>query len=295
MNTPVNNEIQWRYDLLEAIGGQVINYGIDPALLQYWRIYGGQQGIWVDKQRTAILTDDGRGLAVGLIHKGNIYPDDFDETGVIYHYPVTARPPARDIGEIEAVKNCHRLNVPLFVIKVSELASSKRDVYFGYVTMWDDRAKVFIIEFGTSDILAANQEERLFELKVLQPKGLYQATTRPGQAAFRIAVFCRYSPQCAVCEMAVIELLDAAHLVSKAEDGNDDPRNGLPLCALHHRAFDKCLFAIEPGGFAVETKRNGPDRYELGITKDALEYEMPPHPSALEYRWERWVRECGGE
>lgn len=297
MNTSVNNEVQWRFDLLGLLGGQVINYAIDPALLRDWGIYGGQQGIWVNKQRTAALTENGNGLAVSLLHKGHIYPDDFDETGVIYHYPVTNRPPSRDIGEIEAVKNCCRLGVPLFVITVSPMQPTKRDVYFGYVTMWDDRAKIFIIEFGTNNPLLTNQEaEQAFELKAHRPREPYEVAKRPVQAAFRIAVFRRYGPQCAVCEMAVIELLDAAHLVSKADDGIDDPRNGLPYCALHHRAFDTNLFAIEPDGYAVETRRHGPSRTELGITKDNLTHlRANPHPIALSYCWTRWMRTIGSD
>ena len=41
-------------------------------------------------------------------------------------------------------------------------------------------------------------------------------------------------------------LLDAAHLRPYADKGSDDPRNGLVLCATHHRAFDKRLFGFIP-------------------------------------------------
>jgi hypothetical protein len=296
MNAVVSEEVKWRYDLLTEIGGKTANYSVDPSTLRDWRIYGGQQGIWVDKQRTAPLTDDGNGLAVGLLHKGNVYPDDFDETGVIYHYPVTNRPQSRDIGEIEAVKNCSRLQVPVFVITVSQVDTTKRDIYFGYVTMWDDRAKVFIIEFGLNETtIVAKETGEPFELKVAAPKETYEVTKRPTQAAFRIAVVRRYGAQCAVCEIAVIDLLDAAHLVSKAEEGSDDPRNGLPLCALHHRAFDKELFTIRPDTLSVVTKQYGPSTSELGITKDALGHlKAKPHHSALGYRWEKWLKASGG-
>jgi putative restriction endonuclease len=288
----IRNEIQWRYDLLAEIGGKPANYAVDPAILRDWRIYGGQQGIWVDKQRTAAITDDGNGIAVGLLHKGNIYPDDFDETGVIYHYPVTNRPPSRDLGEIESVKNCGRLKVPVFVITLSPVEQSKRDVYFGFVTMWDDRAKVFIVEFGTDQkLIAAKEADKPFVLQTHEPKATYEATSRPGQAAFRIAVFRRYGAQCAVCEMSIIDLLDAAHLVSKSEEGSDDARNGLPLCVLHHRAYDKGLFAINPNNLSLILKPLGPSKSELGVTKnDICHLGASPHPSALEYAWENWLR-----
>lgn len=294
-NKAVIEEVKWRYDLLAEIGGKVANYGVNPATLRDWRVYGGKQGIWVDKQRTARLTRDGNGLAVSLLHKGTIYPNDFDETGVIYHYPATRRPQSRDRGEIEAVKNCGRLNVPVFVITVSEVDPSRRDVYFGYVTMWDDRAKVFIVEFGIDQTTIASKEsDKPFELTVSERKEKYEVTKRPDQAAFRIAVIRRYGAQCAVCEMAVIELLDAAHLVSKAENGSDDPRNGLPFCALHHRAFDKGLFSIRPDS-SFATRPHGPSKSELGITRDDLSHlKAKPHQLALSHCWEKWLRENGG-
>jgi putative restriction endonuclease len=287
----IADEIEWRRGLLAEIGGRSANYGIPPSLIRDWNIYGGQQGIWVDKARTGALTHDGNGLAVCLLHKGDIYPDDFDETGVIYHYPATNRPRSRDLGEIEAVKNCCKLKVPVFVITVSPDNKSARDVYFGYVTLWDDRAKVFIIEFGLDhrpDTTAKTEEP--FELKVQQPKVTYEATKRPNQSAFRIAVFGRYGPRCAVCEMSVIDLMDAAHLVPKSESGTDDPRNGLPLCALHHRAFDKYLFAIDPQSHKVILKPNGPSASDLCITKQSIGHlRARPHQDSLRNCWEDWM------
>ena len=293
MAETLEDEIKWRNDLLVEIGGKSANYAIDPSFLRVWRIYGGQQGIWVDKQRTSTITEDGNGLAVSLLHKGNIYPDDFDESGVIYHYPVTNRPQSRDAGEIDAVKNCSRLKVPVFVITLSHIEPSKRDVYFGYVTMWDDHAKVFIVEFGTDEkTIIAEETDIPFQLKIHEPKAKYETTRRPDQAAFRISVIRRYGVQCAVCEMTVIDLIDAAHLVSKAEDGTDDPRNGLPMCVLHHRAFDKGLFAINPSKLSLETKPLGPSKLELGITKNDLRHlQAKPQQNALLYCWEKWQKE----
>lgn len=286
---PIAQEIKWRNDLLAEIGGRAANYRIDPTTLRDWGIYGGQQGIWVDKGRTAPLTEDGNGLAVSLLHKGDVYPDDFDETGVIYHYPATKRPRARDLGEIAAVKNCSRLHVPVFVITVTEDDKSKRDVFFGYVTTWDDQVKVFIIEFGLDEAqLVAPSTEEGFNLFVRHPKEKYAATRRPSQTAFRIKVMRRYGPRCAVCNISVIELLDAAHLVPVAEGGTDDPRNGMPLCALHHRALDKGLFSIDPASYLIVTSPNGPSKTDLAITKQDINHlKAAPHEAALSHCWNK--------
>ncbi len=60
-------------------------------------MYGGAQGIWVDKARTGKLAENGNGVTVSLTHSGKSYPDDWSEDGVIYHYPDTHRPPGRDV------------------------------------------------------------------------------------------------------------------------------------------------------------------------------------------------------
>src|SRR5262249_52607636 len=69
---------------------------------------------------------------------------------------------------------------------------------------------------------------------------------RPGQQRFRFQVLKEYRPKCAVCSISHSLLLHAAHLCGKAAKGSDDWRNGLPLCATHHLAFDANLFAIVP-------------------------------------------------
>lgn len=288
LSETIAEEIEWRKALLEEIGGQVINNNVDPRLLREWGIYGGQQGIWIDKARTGKLAGNDHGLAVSLLHKGNIYPDDFDETGVIYHYPSTRRPAARDFGEIMSVKNLREHDVPLFVIKVSDQDRGKRDVYFGYVTEWDDKAEAFIVEFGvtTPPLVKPDEDFHLFDEHTTISESLIE---RPSRASFRIKVFRRYGIQCAVCDMQVVELLDAAHIVPKSARGTDDPRNGLPLCALHHRAFDKGLFAIDPTTTSIIIEQIGYSPDTLKITKhDLTHMNNQPHEYALHYAWERW-------
>jgi putative restriction endonuclease len=41
------------------------------------------------------------------------------------------------------------------------------------------------------------------------------------------------------------QLIEAAHIRSKAHKGSDDWRNGLPFCSTHHAAFDAGLFGID--------------------------------------------------
>ena len=62
--------------------------------------------------------------------------------------------------------------------------------------------------------------------------------------AFREAVLKAYDFSCAMCDIQ-LELIEAAHLVPHAHPkGVDAVRNGIALCALHHRALDTGLLYV---------------------------------------------------
>ncbi|WP_326673064.1 HNH endonuclease signature motif containing protein [Streptomyces canus] len=90
-------------------------------------------------------------------------------------------------------------------------------------------------------------------------------------------------------------MIEAAHLRPDAEDGTDDPRNGLPLNAALHRAYDAHLFAIEPETLSVATRPQGPTVEELGIVTPHLR-ELPrrPQAEALRWRYREWQSRTGG-
>jgi hypothetical protein len=273
------------------IGGNVAAREVLPSKLRDLRLYGGQQGIWVDKKRTRELTDDGYGVAVSVLHKGDIYPDDFSETGVIYHYPSTDRPRSRDIGEIEAVKNCRRHDLPIFVIRINPEDSGLRDVFWGNVTYWNDESEAFIIEFGRRpDSLRTNSAFQVRE----SADQKYETGVYARDAGFRIAVLSRYGTQCAVCGIKVVDLLDAAHLVPKSERGSDDPRNGLVLCSLHHRALDRGYFAINPETLTIVRKPKGPSFEKINVSRQSISHlSSLPHQEALAVAWELWIERTG--
>lgn len=70
---------------------------------------------------------------------------------------------------------------------------------------------------------------------------------RVAQAFFRESVFSTYDTRCAICDIRQIRLLNASHIIpwSLSESRRADPTNGLCLCAIHDRAFDRGLLAID--------------------------------------------------
>lgn len=66
-------------------------------------------------------------------------------------------------------------------------------------------------------------------------------------ASFKDRVLTAYSRRCAMCGVQ-LRLLDAAHILPAAHpDSTDETRNGVALCALHHRAYDNGLLTFDTG------------------------------------------------
>ena len=66
------------------------------------------------------------------------------------------------------------------------------------------------------------------------------------QAAFRSVVLDCYGHRCCMCDVDVDALLTAGHIIPWSHDRSNrlNPRNGLCLCALHDRAFDRGLISL---------------------------------------------------
>jgi predicted restriction endonuclease len=70
---------------------------------------------------------------------------------------------------------------------------------------------------------------------------------RLGQAFFRSTILASYNDQCCICRLSCKALLTASHIIPWASrpDLRLDPRNGLCLCAMHDRAFDRGLVTLD--------------------------------------------------
>ena len=83
------------------------------------------------------------------------------------------------------------------------------------------------------------------------PVGSERATVtrqRVNQQFFRNAVLCSYENRCCVTGIGNRQLLEACHISSWHDDvkNRTNPRNGLCMNPLFHRAFDSFLFTITP-------------------------------------------------
>lgn len=77
-------------------------------------------------------------------------------------------------------------------------------------------------------------------------EALRSAKVRLTQSFFRSAVLSSYDFTCCACGVDARPLLTASHIKPWAVDAaaRSNPRNGLALCALHDRAFDRGLMTV---------------------------------------------------
>lgn len=103
-------------------------------------------------------------------------------------------------------------------------------------------------------------EDRLGERKI-----------RVGQSFFRNTLLSAYDGRCCVTGLANPHLLEASHIVPWQEDRaiRLNPRNGLLLSALHHKAFDAGLMSVEED-FTVLVCESVRDRVEDPFLTAAL-------------------------
>lgn len=105
-----------------------------------------------------------------------------------------------------------------------------------------------------SEILEANFPESIHE-DILQAIGLdfemKSEKKRKRDPYFRDRIMQAYEYQCAVCGFNVrvgnmLVALDAAHIKWHQAGGPDTEENGIALCALHHKLFDRGAFTVSP-------------------------------------------------
>jgi hypothetical protein len=115
------------------------------------------------------------------------------------------------------------------------------------------------------------------------------------QGFFRSAVLSSYGYKCSICKLHLPELLTASHIVPWSVDvrRRADPRNGLALCAIHDRAFDRGLIGLDESLRLILSDRLTEIRNEPGIHEAVFHafagkpIDLPdrflPDPEAIEY------------
>jgi putative restriction endonuclease len=113
-----------------------------------------------------------------------------------------------------------------------------------FIVGWDAKAlkarvAFSVVEYGET-AAPENPAERRYALR--------EVKQRLHQTVFREMVISAYEGRCALSGLPEPLLLDAAHIISDADERYGQPiiTNGIPLSKMHHAAFDNHLIGVDP-------------------------------------------------
>ena len=122
-------------------------------------------------------------------------------------------------------------------------------------------------------------------------------------AGFRRAIMRIYEYTCAICRLKICapsgeSVTDAAHIIPFSVSHNDDIRNGMSLCKVHHWAFDTGLISVGEKYQVIVSSAVGveePTKAMLTGLRDELiklpkDMKYCPHQDALEWHREQVMR-----
>jgi len=132
---------------------------------------------------------------------------------------------------------------------MSNAGKKDREIWNEFTNNWDD------LIFESESILAKYQNQEIEtiidnEIDISTLTGeekVRKIKTRVNQKFFRQVVLNNYNSRCAICNLNILDLLIAGHIVPWSVNPKErlNPQNGICLCSLHDRAFEVGLIGID--------------------------------------------------
>ena len=162
---------------------------------------------------------------------------------------------------------------------------------------WDDLA------FKSENILNFYKIEHNIDFTDFQLEKDREAIVkqRVNQSFFRQMVLSSYENKCCISNLSVTSLLEAAHILSYAEEIalRTNPHNGLCMSVLYHKAYDAGVFSISPDfEFIVSKKFEKEKENDLEFSrlfldhnkqKISLPHRFIPNRDYLERQYNRFL------
>lgn len=132
---------------------------------------------------------------------------------------------------------------------LAHFSKADREIWHEYDHTWNRLVEdsLLLLESRQAQVVSASTEEAPI---IARPEEITQrqatVLVRVGQSFFRRAVLSSYENCCCVCSLDMPQLLVGSHIIPWVmdEEQRTDPQNGLCLCALHDKAFDKGLISV---------------------------------------------------
>lgn len=118
-------------------------------------------------------------------------------------------------------------------------------------------------EIVASEDIVIN-DETLNQVAQKRREAVVSIKKKKRDSSFTRRVLTAYSHKCAVCDLQ-LKLIDASHIVPVSEKySTDETNNGIALCALHHRAYDKSLITFNEKYQIIHNKKRMQNLKDVG-------------------------------
>jgi putative restriction endonuclease len=220
--------------------------------------FDGREIPFLTRMRGIYRSREQRGQAALSVNTSyeSPYNDEITVDGFLYAFQA---------GSLDNVDNrwlvaAHELQVPLVYFWGGFRPGWYRPIYPCYVERVFPEERRVLLTPGNGLGVTAKPLTDLIERRYI----VRETKVRLHQDRFRGAVLLAYRDQCAICRLKEIRLLDAAHIEPDTHlMGLPSISNGLSMCTIHHRAFDRNLVGISP-------------EYEVRVSKRLLDDEDGP-------------------
>jgi len=222
------------------------------------------------------------------------YDDGLDEqTGTfLYHY----RTGSPDIADNRALRAAAELQAPLIYFK--GIAPGQ---YMPIAPVFAiDQPAEHLVQLAKGLPHQDTAGEGMVSSEIVRRYEFREVRRRMHQVQFRRDVLYAYRDRCAICSLNQPDLLEASHIVRDADErGIAAIVNGLALCAIHHRAYDRNLVGIDPRGKVHLSQRllrevdgpmlgNGLQHFHGAEILQPRRTEDRPDPDLLELRFSQF-------
>ncbi len=281
-NNEIRDEIKSRIGTFDKLNKDENNF-VGIAEIKKTKLKPSQGGITVKKLK---CINEPVILSIYNI-EGNFY--EYTGNYLECSYPNTGfQAKADDI--FFGMTSVMKYKIPIFVLLEDKSCNSKIKIQIGLIEDYDSNRHKFLIHlldnFPSFDETRDKNEKfnddefEPFDYNDDVKKALVKI--RGNQEKFRFDILKIYGNSCCVCGFNKEKAIEAAHIIPKSEKGTDDPRNGLPMCANHHRLFDAYYFAFDKDTNVIIKK--GENLNSLNITKENLKHlkNLPNEKALLE-------------
>jgi len=175
-------------------------------------------------------------------------------------------------------------------------------LYPVFVQSLDLRRMESVISLDEGSIISTGDEiQYVAEDPITRGYSQTSSKSRHHQRAFRNRVLLAYGLRCALTGLPLPKLLQTAHIVPDAREGEASVRNGIAMSYLHHAAYEQDLIGIDPDGVihlseSLRATKDGP-LFDHGIAAlDGRPIRRPqfeahrPFRDFLAIRYEEFVR-----